>query len=112
LKIPYHFNVRLIERGLGHCQLQLPLVEATSCSASASSTFDSIRFPHSLIAHTARMSTKKAIKSIQTKLARGDTEDALSEATSLLKELNDTSPEMSQVYVQASRFRQESEADL
>ena len=46
------------------------------------------------------MSTKKAIKSIQTNLGRGATEDALSEATQLLKQLNDTSPEMSQVYVQ------------
>lgn len=46
------------------------------------------------------MSTKKAIKSIQAKLGRGDTEDALSGATQLLKELNDTSPEMSQVYVE------------
>jgi hypothetical protein len=45
------------------------------------------------------MSTKKALKSIQTKLGRGDQEDALSEATQLLKELKETSPEMSQVYV-------------
>jgi hypothetical protein len=43
------------------------------------------------------MSTKKAIKSIQTRLTRGDNEDALSEATQLLKELKESSPETAQV---------------
>ena len=67
-----------------------------SRTSDGGSTF-AILDPLALDQNIVRMSTKKALKSIQTKLGRGDQEDALSEATRLLKELEETSPEMSQV---------------